>query len=163
MKATGIVRRIDDLGRVVVPKEIRRVLRIREGDPLEIYTGNAGEVILKKYSPISELSQFADEYAETVSKVLGATILVSDTDQVISAWGSGKKEYADKKVDNELDKIIQSKNRYLNDSKIVVPIISQGDPIGSITILPKEHAALGDTELKIAEVGASFLAKQMES
>ena len=163
MKATGIVRRIDDLGRVVVPKEIRRVLRIREGDPLEIYTGNAGEVILKKYSPISELSQFADEYAETVSKVLGATILVSDTDQVISAWGSGKKEYADKKVDNELDKIIQSKNRYLNDSKIVVPIISQGDPIGSITILPKENRSLGDTELKIAEVGASFLAKQMEN
>lgn len=163
MKATGIVRRIDDLGRVVVPKEIRRVLRIREGDPLEIYTGNAGEVILKKYSPISELSQFADEYAETVSKVLGATILVSDTDQVISAWGSGKKEYADKKVDNELDKIIQSKNRYLNDSKIVVPIISQGDPIGSITILPKEHSVLGDTELKIAEIGASFLAKQMEN
>jgi len=163
MKATGIVRRIDDLGRVVVPKEIRRVLRIREGDPLEIYTGNAGEVILKKYSPISELSQFADEYAETVSKVLGATILVSDTDQVISAWGSGKKEYADKKVDNELDKIIQSKNRYLNDSKIVVPIISQGDPIGSITILQKTGKTLGDAELKAAEIGAGFLARQMEN
>ena len=163
MKATGIVRRIDDLGRVVVPKEIRRVLRIREGDPLEIYTGNAGEVILKKYSPISELSQFADEYAETVSKVLGATILVSDTDQVISAWGSGKKEYADKKVDNELDKIIQSKIRYLNDSKIVVPIISQGDPIGSITILQKTGKTLGDAELKAAEIGAGFLARQMES
>ena len=73
------------------------------------------------------------------------------------------KDFLDKKVDNELDRIIQSKNRYLNDAKIVVPIISQGDPIGSITILPKEHAALGDTELKIAEVGASFLAKQMES
>ena len=96
MKATGIVRRIDDLGRVVVPKEIRRVLRIREGDPLEIYTGGAGEVILKKYSPINELSQFADEYAETASKVLGATIIVSDTDQVISAWGTGKKDFADK-------------------------------------------------------------------
>ena len=163
MKATGIVRSIEDLGRDVVPKEIRRVLRIREGVPLEIYTGNAGEVILKKYSPISELSQFADEYAETVSKVLGATILVSDTDQVISAWGSGKKEYADKKVDNELDKIIQSKNRYLNDSKIVVPIISQGDPIGSITILQKTGKTLGDAELKAAEIGAGFLARQMES
>ena len=163
MKATGIVRRIDDLGRVVVPKEIRRVLRIREGDPLEIYTGNTGEVILKKYSPINELSQFADEYAESASRVLGATIIVSDTDQVIAACGSGKKEFMDKQVDHELDRIIQSKNRYLNDAKIVVPIISQGDPIGSITILPKEHAALGDTELKIAEIGASFLAKQMES
>ena len=163
MKATGIVRRIDDLGRVVVPKEIRRVLRIREGDPLEIYTGNSGEVILKKYSPISELGQFADEYAESVSQVLGTTIVVSDTDQVISAWGAGKKDFADKKVDNEHDKIIQSKNRYLNDSKIVVPIISQGDPIGSITILPKSGKVLGDTELKAAEIGANFLARQMEN
>ena len=156
MKATGIVRRIDDLGRVVVPKEIRRVLRIREGDPLEIYTGNTGEVILKKYSPINELSQFAGEYAETVSKILGGTIIVSDTDQVIAASGSGRKEYADKRIDPELDKIIQSKNRYLNDSKIVVPIISQGDPIGSITILAKDDRPLGEAELKVAEVGASF-------
>ena len=114
MKATGIVRRIDDLGRVVVPKEIRRVLRIREGDPLEIYTGNTGEVILKKYSPINELSQFAGEYAETASKVLGGTIIVSDTDQVIAACGANRKEYTDRRVDSELDKIIQSKNRYLN-------------------------------------------------
>ena len=91
MKATGIVRRIDDLGRVVVPKEIRRVLRIREGDPLEIYTSNTGEVILKKYSPINELSQFAGEYAETASKILGGTIIVSDTDQIIAASGSEKK------------------------------------------------------------------------
>ncbi len=163
MKATGIVRRIDDLGRVVVPKEIRRVLRIREGDPLEIYTGNTGEVILKKYSPINELSQFADEYAQTASKVLGGTIIVSDTDQVIAVSGSSRKEYSNKHIDSELDKIIQSKNRYLNDSKIVVPIISQGDPIGSITVLAKDNKVLGDAELKVAEVGASFLAKQMES
>ncbi len=163
MKATGIVRRIDDLGRVVVPKEIRRVLRIREGDPLEIYTGNTGEVILKKYSPINELSQFAGEYAETASKVLGGTIIVSDTDQVIAACGANRKEYTERRVDSELDKIIQSKNRYLNESKIVVPIISQGDPIGSITILPKSGAVLGDAELKVAEVGASFLARQMEN
>ena len=151
------------MGRVVVPKEIRRVLRIREGDPLEIYTGNAGEVILKKYSPISELGQFADEYAESVSKVLGGTIVVSDTDQVISARGANKGEYADKRVDKELDKIIQSKNRYLNDAKIIVPIISQGDPIGSITILPKTGGVLGDAELKAAEIGANFLARQMEN
>ena len=160
MKATGIVRRIDDLGRVVVPKEIRRVLRIREGDPLEIYTSNTGEVILKKYSPINELSQFAGEYAETASKILGGTIIVSDTDQIIAASGS---ENSDKRVDSELDKIIQSKNRYLNESKIVVPIVSQGDPIGSITILPKDDKTLGEAELKVAEVGASFLARQMEN
>ena len=163
MKATGIVRRIDDLGRVVVPKEIRRVLRIREGDPLEIYTGNSGEVILKKYSPINELGQFAGEYVETISKVIGGTVIVSDTDQIIAASGSERKNYADKRVDSDLDNIIQSKNRYLSDNKIVVPIVSQGDPIGSITILSKENKTLVDAELKVAEVGASFLARQMEN
>lgn len=163
MKATGIVRRIDDLGRVVVPKEIRRVLRIREGDPLEIYTSSTGEVILKKYSPISELGQFAGEYAETAAQVLGGTVIVSDTDQIIAASGPSRREYSEKMVDTELDRIIQSKNRYLNDSKIVVPIISQGDPIGSITILPKDSKTLGESELKAAEIGASFLARQMEN
>jgi AbrB family transcriptional regulator (stage V sporulation protein T) len=163
VKATGIVRRIDDLGRVVVPKEIRRVLRIREGDPLEIYTGTTGEVILKKYSPIQELGSFAGEYAETASKVLGGTVIVSDTDHIIAASGPSRKEYSEKKVDGELDRIIQSKNRYLNDSKIVVPIVSQGDPIGSVTILPKGSKPLGDSDLKVAEIGAFFLARQMES
>ena len=164
MKATGIVRRIDDLGRVVIPKEIGRVLRIREGDPLEIYTNNSGEVILKKYSPINELSHYASEYAETAATILGASVLISDTDQVIAVSGGLKKDMVDKKIDYELDKIIQSKNRFLNDHKIVVPIVSQGDAIGSITVIPKEQdKVLGDAELKAAEIGASFLAKQMES
>ncbi|MDD4376975.1 MAG: stage V sporulation T C-terminal domain-containing protein [Eubacteriales bacterium] len=163
MKATGIVRRIDDLGRVVVPKEIRRVLRIREGDPLEIYTSNTGEVILKKYSPINDLSQFADELAETTASVIGCTVVISDTDQVIAAAGLQKKEFNDKKIDFELDRIIQSKNRYLNDNKMVVPIISQGDAIGSIMIIPKEGNTLGDIELKAAELGSAFLGRQMES
>ena len=163
MKATGIVRRIDDLGRVVVPKEIRRVLRIREGDPLEIYTSNTGEVILKKYSPINDLSQFADELAETTASVIGCTVVISDTDQVIAAAGLQKKEFNDKKIDFELDRIIQSKNRYLNDNKMVVPIISQGDAIGSIMIIPKGGNTLGDIELKAAELGSAFLGRQMES
>ncbi|QAT42521.1 stage V sporulation T C-terminal domain-containing protein [Aminipila luticellarii] len=163
MKATGIVRRIDDLGRVVIPKEIRRVLRIREGDPLEIYTSKDGEVILKKYSPINELSQFAGEYAETASSVLGSTVVVSDTDQIIAVSGGMKKDLLDKKIDHELDRIIQSKNRLTEQNKIVVPIISQGDSIGSITILPKDDKVLGDAELKAAEIGATFLARQMES
>ena len=164
MKATGIVRRIDDLGRVVIPKEIRRILRIREGDPLEIYTSNNGEVILKKYSPINELSHYASEYAETAANILGASVVISDTDQVIAVSGGLKKDIMDKKIDYELDKIIQSKNRFLNDKKIVVPIVSQGDPIGSITVLPKEDSRiLGEAELKAAEIGAGFLAKQMEN
>lgn len=164
MKATGIVRRIDDLGRVVIPKEIRRVLRIREGDPLEIYTSKDGEVILKKYSPINELSQFAGEYAETASSVLGSTVLVSDTDQIIAVSGTMKKDLLDKKIDHELDRLIQSKNRLTEQNRIVVPIISQGDSIGSITILPKDNdKILGDADLKAAEIGATFLARQMEN
>ena len=96
MKATGIVRRIDDLGRVVVPKEIRRTLRIREGDPLEIYTDREGEIILKKYSPIGELSQFAAQYAKILSETTGYLVCVSDRDHVICACGSGKKDYEKK-------------------------------------------------------------------
>lgn len=162
MKATGIVRRIDDLGRVVIPKEIRRILRIREGDPLEIYTSNSGEVILKKYSPINELGQFAGEYAETASAVLGSTVIVSDTDQIVAASGTGKTDYMDRKVDYELDKIIQSKTSIQENERIIVPILAHGDAIGSITILAKQNKNLGDAEFKAAEIGASFLAKQME-
>ena len=87
MKATGIVRRIDDLGRVVVPKEIRRTLRIREGDPLEIFTDREGEIILKKYSPIGELGQFAGQYAESLAKTSGCLACVTDRDHVIAAAG----------------------------------------------------------------------------
>ena len=162
MKATGIVRRIDDLGRVVVPKEIRRVLRIREGDPLEIYTSNTGEIILKKYSPISELGQFAGEYADTAAQILGGTVIVSDTDQVIAAAGPSRKEYTDRMVDTELDKIIQSKNIVKEERKVIVPILVHGDAIGSVTILPKTDTMLSEAEFKAAEIGASFLAKQME-
>lgn len=103
MKATGIVRRIDDLGRVVVPKEIRKILRIREGDPLEIYTGTTGEVILKKYSPISELGHIAEGFAETASTVLGMPVLVSDTDHFVAVSGIKKKDYIDKEIGEDLD------------------------------------------------------------
>jgi stage V sporulation protein T len=96
VKATGIVRRIDDLGRIVVPKEIRRTLRIREGDPLEIFTDREGEIILKKYSPIGELGQFAGEYAESLAQTTGYLVLVTDCDHVIAASGSGKKEFEEK-------------------------------------------------------------------
>ncbi len=182
MKATGIVRRIDDLGRVVIPKEIRRTLRIREGDPLEIFTDRDGEVILKKYSPISELNEFANEYAESVYDILGNITIVTDTDQVIAVAGGAKKSFVDKRISKEVEKSILSKSaQVINDkekvlpvisenvdefnfdSQIIVPIISQGDTIGSIIFLSKEGGkTLGDTELKVAETGASFLAKQME-
>ena len=183
MKATGIVRRIDDLGRVVIPKEIRRTMRIREGDPLEIYTDREGGVILKKYSPINELNQFAGEFIDSAYSILGDAMVVTDTDQVVAVSGSSRKDYLDKRISTEIEKIIQGKtSRLVNDgdailpitleegegsdykSQIVVPIISQGDPIGSVIYFTKENGRqLGDVELKTAEIGAHLLAKQMEN
>ncbi len=181
MKATGIVRRIDDLGRVVIPKEIRRTMRIREGDPLEIFTDREGEVILKKYSPISELSQFAGEYADSANNVLGDMVLVSDTDHIIAVSGGPKKDFIEKRIGKDLEKVIHDKTSKMVsekgalcsitaddgsqtefESQILVPIVSQGDAIGSIVILSKD-STLGDTELKAAEIGANFLARQMEN
>ena len=112
MKATGIVRRIDDLGRVVVPKEIRKILRIREGDPLEIYTGTTGEVILKKYSPVSELGHIAEGFAESAAAVLGLPVLVSDTDRFVAVSGLKQKDYVNRAIDEDLDDIIQKKSKY---------------------------------------------------
>ncbi|HHU18320.1 MAG: stage V sporulation protein T [Anaerovoracaceae bacterium] len=182
MKATGIVRRIDDLGRVVIPKEIRRTMRIREGDPLEIFTDREGEVILKKYSPISELSQFAGEYADSASSVLGDIVLVSDTDHIIAVAGGSKKDFLEKRIGKDLEKVIEEKTIKIVlekgalcavtadgentefESQIFVPIISQGDAIGSIIILSKDSKEpLGETELRAAEIGANFLARQMEN
>ena len=162
MKATGIVRRIDDLGRVVVPKEIRKVLRIREGDPLEIYTGTTGEVILKKYSPIGELGQMAESFAETASSVLGLPVLVSDTDRFVAASGIRQKDYIDREIDADLDEIIQCKEKLETASRIVIPILTNGDPISSVTVLPTESHALTEAEIKTAELGAKLLARQME-
>ena len=107
MKATGIVRRIDDLGRVVIPKEIRRTMRIREGDPLEIYTDREGEVIFKKYSPIGELAAFASQYAETLHKTCSLSVVICDRDAVIACSGVSRKEYADKAVSHEMEQIIE--------------------------------------------------------
>ncbi len=181
MKATGIVRRIDDLGRVVIPKEIRRTLRLRDGDPMEIYTDRGGTVILKKYSPIGDMTEFAAEFAESARSVLGSTALVTDTDQIIAVSGNSPfRDLKDRKISRELSGLLEKKNSVLirdgrqtyhiaeDDrcsescrSQIVVPIISQGDMIGSVILLSTENT-LGDTELKAAEVGAAFLARQME-
>jgi AbrB family transcriptional regulator (stage V sporulation protein T) len=109
MKATGIVRRIDDLGRVVIPKEIRRVLRIRDGDPLEIFTDREGEVIFKKYSPVGELSPFAAQLCETMSRTTGYTVAVTDRDSVIAVSGPLKKELVDKKVCKDLESLMDSR------------------------------------------------------
>ena len=103
MKATGIVRRIDDLGRVVIPKEIRRTMRIREGDPLEIFTDNDGEVVFKKYSPVGEMSPFAAQYADVMSRACGLTVLICDRDHVVAAAGGAKKDFLERRISGQLE------------------------------------------------------------
>ena len=185
MKATGIVRRIDDLGRVVIPKEIRRTMRIREGDPLEIYTDREGEVIFKKYSPIGELNTFASQYAETLAKSGSLSVLIFDRDAVIAVGGVSKKEYMDKAPTKELDRIMQQRGIYRYDDEkggekiypideseqfvgCAMPIVSEGDVIGCVVSLRSEQdtrrdAASFEVEAKLVSTAASFLGKQMES
>jgi len=183
MKATGVVRRIDDLGRVVIPKEIRKTLRIKEGDPLEIFTDREGEVILKKYSPIGELSEFATGYAETLAKTTGHIACITDKDTVIAVSGGPKKEFLEQGLSQELEQLMEDKEIYTskennevsipvtrNDNKerkynsqVVYPIISQGDVIGSVILLSKEpNIKMGNTELKVVQSAAGFLGSQMD-
>ena len=130
MKATGIVRRIDDLGRVVIPKEIRRTLRIREGDPLEIFVDREGEVILKKYSPISELGHFATEYSEALYDSLHYPIIISDRDEVIALAGLSKKEYLNKQISSYIGEVIEDRvtvfEKDVEESKELVQLLGLG-------------------------------------
>ena len=183
MKATGIVRRIDDLGRVVIPKEIRRTMRIREGDPLEIYTNREGEVIFKKYSPIGELSSFASEYAETLARTCDLSVIITDRDAVIASAGVSKREYADKRITPELERLISHRQLYSyvpGEEKIYVtdgsqhfvrcamPIIAEGDLIGCVCSLGDTNGKPdklqdGKIEEKLVQTAANFLSKQHEN
>lgn len=187
MKATGIVRRIDDLGRVVIPKEIRRTMRIREGDPLEIYTDREGEVIFKKYSPIGELAGFAAQYAETLHKTCSLSVVICDRDAVIACSGVPRREYAEKPLSDELEGIINGRNLYVwhegadklpvlssqhaDDEHYIscaMPIISEGDIIGCVASVrlgddKSASAPTGDVETKLIQTAAGFLGRQLES
>ena len=179
MKATGIVRRIDDLGRVVIPKEIRRTLRIRESDPLEIFTDREGEIILKKYSPIGELSTFAKEYAEALAQAAGCLVCITDRDQVIAAAGSGFKEYAEHRIHRDLEDAIADRinicitdNGYFKiiegdkgdyTSQVIHTITCAGDAVGAVIILDKTGGrTFSEVEKKHAQAAAGFLGRQME-
>ncbi|OPH51243.1 stage V sporulation protein T [Paenibacillus ferrarius] len=179
MKATGIVRRIDDLGRVVIPKEIRRTLRIREGDPLEIFVDRDGEVILKKYSPIGELGDFAKEYAESLFESTNHVALISDRDNIIAMAGGSKKDYLEKSVGSIIESCMENRKALLESSSgqfeiikdavetfssfVAAPIVAGGDPIGSVILISKdENVKMGNMEVKMVETAAGFLAKQME-
>ena len=169
MKATGIVRRIDDLGRVVIPKEIRRTMRIREGDPLEIFTEKDGEVIFKKYSPIGELGDFAVTYADTLSKTAGKGILITDRDNIIAVSGLPKKELMEKRVSRDIENVMSEKSPYKSQGSnrglsiadgvdkynagVVVPIVSEGDTIGSVIFVMNDGEQVGEVELSEAVFG----------
>jgi len=180
MKATGIVRRIDDLGRVVIPKEIRRTLRIREGDPLEIYTEKDGEVIFKKYSPMGEMQDFAGQICESIGRNTGHIAAVCDRDSVIAVHGAPKKELMDKRCSTELENLMEQRRayRYLAGEKkipvsdgaekyhvgVAVPILTEGDLMGCVLILLEEQdSPLGESQQQLAQTVAGFLGKQMES
>ena len=168
MKATGIVRRIDDLGRVVIPKEIRRTLRIREGDPLEIFTDREGEIILKKYSPIGELAAFAGMYADSLAKEAGCLVCICDMDQVVAASGNGRKEVQERnsilaKVDEKkyLRVVREQEKDYVWES--ITPIICEGDVVGAVILLSSdEKEKFTKLEQKLGACAAGFLGKQME-
>ena len=178
MKATGIVRRIDDLGRVVIPKEIRRTMRIREGDPLEIFTSAGGEVIFKKYSPIGELSTFATEYAESLSLATELSVIICDRDHCIAAAGISKRETLEKAVSPELEGLMESRSGFnaLSDNRnfsalqgvekqvlVASPIISSGDVSGAVVLLESDKAGVpNESDVKLIKVAAGFLGKQME-
>lgn len=179
MKATGIVRRIDDLGRVVIPKEIRRTMRIREGDPLEIYTNVDGEVIFKKYSPVGEISSLATQYTEVLAKVSGCPAVICDRDHVIAVAGMQKKEVLERRVSNSLEDLMEQRKTHLyksnEDEKLIpiegvdkyavacAPIISQGDISGAVVLLAGDHADFATPEqAALVQAATLYFGKQME-
>lgn len=179
MKATGIVRRIDDLGRVVIPKEIRRTLRIKEGDPLEIFTDREGEVIFKKYSPIGELNAFASQYAETMWRTCDLPVAVCDRDSVIACAGVPRRDFSEKRVSPETENLIEARALYTykpgtkpvyliegnEEFKVscLMPVITEGDITGCVISLSEGEKAPEQTEIKLVQTAATFLSKQLES
>ncbi len=180
MKATGIVRRIDDLGRVVIPKEIRRTMRIREGEPLEIFTEKDGELILRKYSPVGEISEVSAECAEAVAQITKRTCLITDKEKIVAYSGNHKKEYVDKEISKEAEEILSGrKSRLFNVEDVKIPITSNderkhysqvfspilvyGEAMGMVVIMDDDtEDEMTDTEVSMANMTALFFGKQME-
>ena len=179
MKATGIVRRIDDLGRVVIPKEIRRTMRIREGDPLEIYTSNDGEVIFKKYSAVNEMAGSAAQVAEVMTKLANCPTIIFDRDHVVAVAGVQKKEFSERRVSQALEEYLEGRKNYFyssqNDAKVFPvegiaraalacpPILASGDVTGAVAFLsPSENAVANEVQQNLIQAAAQFLGKQIE-
>lgn len=175
MKATGIVRRIDDLGRIVIPKEIRRTMRIREGDALEIFTSADGEVVFKKYSPVGEMAGFVGRYAEVLSKLSGLPALICDRDHVVAAAGMPKRDVLQRRISASLEQLTDARKSYLREHGtsplqpaegcdsicVSYPILSDSDVTGSVMLLGEQPPT--EVQLKLTQAAASFLGRQMES
>lgn len=178
MKATGIVRRIDDLGRIVIPKEIRKTLKVKVGMPLEIYTDSEGGIILKKYLPFSEFATIAAEYAECIARQTGADIIITDRDKVIAATGSMIKQIVGKPIGEKLERILDDRDDQLsyNERNGFIPAVegmdpkeqvsalirSNGELLGAVLIQSgKNQKRIGELEQKAAEIAAEFLGKQI--
>ena len=178
MKATGIVRRIDDLGRVVIPKEIRRTMRIREGDPLEIYTSNDGEVIFKKYSVIGEMSENATQVADIMHKLAGCPVVVFDRDHVVASSGVIKKEFSERRVSPELEELMESRRQFFAEDAsrnfyavegveqpalACMPILTSGDVTGAVTFLSSDsRQTVSELQKSLVNAAAQFLGRQVE-
>jgi len=181
LKSTGIVRRIDDLGRIVIPKEIRRTLRIREGDPIEIYTDNSGNIIFKKHSIIDEISPFVHQYADVLSRALEMPVVISDKDHIIAASGIPKREFLERRITSYLEELMETRTHFSayenstkfhpvegleNEALLAYPIISSGDVTGSVCVLKTSNLEKSkgekETKLKLAEITAQFLGKHLE-
>ncbi len=178
MKATGIVRRIDDLGRVVIPKEIRRTMRIREGDPLEIYTSGDGEVIFKKYSAIGEMSENASQVADIMFKLAGCPVVVFDRDHVVATSGVTKKEFQERRVSPELEELMESRKQYFAEGQnstlypvegveqtsiAAMPILSAGDVTGAVAFLSSGNKqTVSELQKSLVNAAAQFLGRQVE-
>lgn len=180
MKATGIVRRIDDLGRIVIPKEIRRTLRIRETDPMEIYTDMDGQIVLKKYSPMGDITAFAEKYVQAMAGNTGMSVAITDRDRVIAAAGNEKKYVQGKQISKELNDIMDERKSIAAKAgdkayitlvpdyecwyEAVSPIICAGDVLGAVAMFTTQKGyEFGENEKCLVRVAADFLGKHMDS
>ena len=176
MKATGSVRRIDDLGRVVIPKEIRRTMKIGEGTPLEIFIDKDGGIIFRKYSPVGEMSESAQRMSECVSALCGAGVAVSDRDRIVASAGIPKKELMDKPISRQIEELMKKRKPFISSGEDTVlaadgglrtanaafPILSEGDICGMFMLIKDEKSRPGEPEenLRLARLAAAFLGKE---
>jgi len=175
MKSTGVIRRIDDLGRIVIPKEIRKNLRIKEGDNLEVFV-NDEDIILKKYSMMNKINDLSQELTDAIYTFTKHNVFITDTDIVIAGSGKLKKIYLNKPISNFIEKSISRREKLLENhfkelnfvneeiitcSFILSTILVNGEAAGMIVII-SEDEKLGDAEMQLASIVSSFMTKYLE-